>query len=86
MTNTAGHSDRRAHCSLCPDGPRNKSAQAEADFQYREVGASACLLFSSGIAQALALNSCHSHLYCGYWKGGGGRECVCVCMHMYVCV
>lgn len=37
MTNTAGHSDRKAHCSLCPDGPWNKSAQAEADFHYKEV-------------------------------------------------
>jgi len=51
MTNTAGHSDRRAHCSLCPDGPWNKSAQAETDFQYKDVGATACLLFSSHITQ-----------------------------------
>ena len=51
MTNTAGHSDRRAHCSLCPDGPWNKSAQAETDFQYKDVGATACLLFSSRVTQ-----------------------------------
>lgn len=40
------------HCSLGPDGPWNKSAQAEADFQSKEVEAMACLPLHSDTTQA----------------------------------
>ena len=79
MTNTAGHSDRRAHCSLCPDGPWNKSAQAETDFQYKDIGATACLLFSSRITQPgpeeQTFHICTVGV--GMGAGGGRRWCMC---------
>ena len=81
MTSTAGHSDRRAHCSLCPDGPWNKSAQAETDFQYKDVGATACLLFSSHITQPCLEEQTFIYvLWVLEWRGGGGcvRERKCV--------
>lgn len=43
---------RRIHCSPGPDGPWNKSAPAEADFQYKEVGAGARLPLLSDTTQA----------------------------------
>lgn len=84
MTNTAGHSDSRAHCSLCPDGPWSKSAQAEADFQYKAVGATVCLPFCTDVAQAPALNSSHSSLSCA-WCNRGWCVCVHACMCVYTC-
>lgn len=51
MTNRAGHSHRGAHCSLRPDGPRNKSAPAEAASSTGSWGG-AGLLVCRDIAQA----------------------------------
>lgn len=81
MTNRAGHSHRRPHCSLCPDGPWNKSAQAEANFQDGEVQAAPCLRFSRDITQAPALNGDHSCL-----RGGRRHGSACPCTLRWTCV
>lgn len=52
MTNEPRLSARTAHCSLGPDGPQNKSAQAETGFQYKEAQAATCLPFHNDRAQA----------------------------------
>lgn len=81
MTNTAGHSDRRAHCSPCPDGPWNKSAQAETDFQYKDIGATACLQLLQPHNPALSgradIHICTAGVGMGGWWWMCEREKIC---------
>lgn len=66
------------HCSLGPDGPWNKSAQAEADFQSKEVEATACLPLHSDTTQAPGPER---QPFISLLKVSEGVR-VCTCMHV----
>lgn len=64
---------------MAPDGPWNKSAQAEADFQYKEIGAKACLPLHSDTTQA---SGPEWQPFISLWTASE-RGDVCVCAHVH---